>query len=147
MTDKSQANQQQGQNKDQGQGHRQGYKKQWQRKGQGKSDQYHEKAKDPEKIPVLKYGPVNNFPKFKEALSKKALKKYDNLAKLIKLGKYYEPEEPNSTDYDFVNDPLGVNKANYLEDMKEYRKELMRMQNDRPKLYALIYQYLSEESD
>ena len=84
--------------------------------------------------------------KFKEALSKKALKKYDNLGKLIKLGKYYEPEEPNSVDYHFVNDPLGVNKSNYLKDMKEYHKELMGMRNDRPKLYALIYQYLSEKS-
>ena len=68
------------------------------------------------------------------------------MGKLINLGKYYEPKEPNSVDYDFVNDPMGVNKSNYLEDMKEYCKELMRMRNDRPKLYALIYQYLSEES-
>ena len=51
--------------------------------------------------------------------SNKALKKYVNLGKLIKLGKYYEPEKPNSMDYDFVNDPLGVNTSNYLEDMKE----------------------------
>ena len=39
------------------------------------------KKKDPEEIPVLKYGPANNFTKFKEALSKKALKKYGNLGK------------------------------------------------------------------
>ena len=89
---------------------------------------------------------MNNFTKFKEALSNKALKKNVTLGKLIKLGKYYEPEEPNSMDYDFVNDPLGVNTSNYLEDMKEYHKELMRMRNDKPKLYAIIYQYLSDES-
>jgi len=41
---------------------------------------------------------------------------------------------------------MGINIANYREDMKEYRKELMRMRNDRPKLYALILQYLSDES-
>jgi len=74
------------------------------------------------------------------------LKDYGQLGKLIKLGKYYEPEEPVSTDYDMVNDPLGINVANYREDMKEYRKELMRMRNERPKLCALILQYLSEES-
>ena len=62
------------------------------------------------------------------------------------MGKYYEPEEPDPTDYDMVNDPMGVNRANFIDDMKEYRKELIRMRNERPKLYALIYQYLSEES-
>ena len=56
------------------------------------------------------------------------------------------PEEPLSTDYDFVNDPLGVNKAAYLEDLKEYRKELIKMRNEQPTLYALILQYLSDES-
>jgi hypothetical protein len=53
------------------------------------------------------------------------LKKYGNLGKLIKLGKYYEPEEPNAMNYDMVNDPLGVNKAIFMEYMKEYPKELM----------------------
>ena len=144
MTEKQQTNQQQNQNRDQGQ--RQGHKKQWQKRGQqGRSD-YQTKKKYPEEIPVLKYRPANNFTKFKEALSKKALKKYGNLGKLIKLEKYYEPDEPDLMEYDMVNDPMGVNKANYMEDMKEYRKELMRMRNDRPKLFALIYQYLSDES-
>jgi len=56
------------------------------------------KEKDPEEIPILKYGPANNFTKFKEAISKTALKDYGQLGKLIKLGKYYEPKEPVSTD-------------------------------------------------
>jgi len=30
--------------------------------------------------------------------------------------------------------------------MKEYRKELLKMHENRPKLFALIQQYLSEES-
>jgi len=41
---------------------------------------------------------------------------------------------------------MGINIANYCKDMKEYYKELMRMRNERPKLYALNLQYLSEES-
>mmetsp|Transcript_13264 Transcript_13264/g.19025 ORF Transcript_13264/g.19025 Transcript_13264/m.19025 type:complete len:209 (-) Transcript_13264:18-644(-) len=141
MTDKQQQNQSQTPSKDQGQ--RQTHKKHWQKRGQQGRADYQAKKKDPEEIPVLKYGPANNFTKFKEALSKKALKKYGNLGKLIKLGKYYEPEEPNIADYELdpVNDIMGINRANDMEDMKEYRKELMRMRNDRPKLYALIYQY------
>jgi hypothetical protein len=42
-----------------------------------------EKKKDPEVIPILKYGPSNNFMRFKEALSKKALLEFGNLGKLI----------------------------------------------------------------
>ena len=71
---------------------------------------------------------------------------YGQLGKLIKLGKCYEPDELVSTDYDLLNNPMGINIANYREDMTEYRKELMRMQNERLKLYALILQYLSDKS-
>ncbi len=47
-------------------------RKLWHQKGQhGKN-----KKKDPEAIPVLKYGPGNNFAKFKEEISKVALKEY-----------------------------------------------------------------------
>ena len=104
---------------------------------------YKKKEKDPKEIPILKFGPANNFMKFKEVTSKTALKDYGQLEKLIKLGKYYEPQEPVSTDYDLANDPMGINIANYREDMTEYRKELIRMRNKRPKLYAFILQYLS----
>jgi hypothetical protein len=34
----------------------------------------------------------------------------------------------------------------YLEDMKEWRKEIKPMEKDHPKLYALILQYLSDKS-
>jgi len=127
------------------QGQRQ-QRKPWHNWRQHHRSDYKKKEKDPEEIPILKYGPANNFTKFKEAISRTALKDYGQLGKLIKLGKYYEPEEPDSTKYDMVNDPMGINIANYREDMKEYRKELMRMPNERPKLYALILQYLSDES-
>ena len=137
MTDKSTALQDKNPKENQGQGQHRQQRKPWQ-KHQQKQFRQEPKKKDPEEIPVLKYGPANNFSKFKEAVSKTALKNYGQLGKLIKLGKYYVPEEPLSTDYDFVNDPLGVNKAAYLEDMKEYRKELMKMRNERPKLYTSL---------
>ena len=89
MTDK---NQDKGNTKPQGQRQQ---KKHWQKRNQHHRSEY--KKKDPEEIPILKYGPANNFTKFKEALYKTALKDYGNLGKLIKLGKYYEPEEPDNT--------------------------------------------------
>jgi hypothetical protein len=132
------------QDKTQGEQKRQEQRKPWQKK------QHHQrpeaKRKDPEEIPILKYGPNNNFPKFKEAISKAALKNYGNLGKLIKQGSYYTPEMPERKDYDFQNDPDGLNKMAYLEDRKEYHKEIKAMEKDWPKLYALILQYLSEES-
>ena len=101
-------------------------RKPWQR-NQQKQNRFEYKKNDPEEIPVLKYGPQNNFSKFKEAISKNALKSYGLLGKMIKTGKYYEPEESNSLDYDFVNDHLCANRSAYLEDMKEYRKELTKI--------------------
>jgi hypothetical protein len=56
----------------------------WQRKGQHSSEP---KKKDAEAIPILKYGPSNNFP-FKEAISEAALKQYGNLGKLPHQGSY-----------------------------------------------------------
>jgi hypothetical protein len=37
------------------------------------------KKKDAEVIPILRYGPSNNLAKFKEAMSKAALKQYGDL--------------------------------------------------------------------
>jgi hypothetical protein len=54
-----------------------------------------QKKKDPQEIPILCYRPTNNFAKFREVLSKAAMKEYGNLGKLIKLGEYYEPEMPD----------------------------------------------------
>ena len=51
-----------------------------------------------------------------------------------------------STNYNLAIDPLGVAKVAYLEDMKEHRREIIKMHQDCPKLYGLILQYLSEES-
>jgi hypothetical protein len=113
-------------------------KRNWQKKKQQRPD--YKKNKDPEEIPVLKYGPSNNFTRFKEALSKAALRDYGHLGTLVKTGRYYKPTEPDLDDYDLANDPYGINKATFMEDVKEHRKELLKMHTDRPKLYALILQ-------
>jgi len=79
---------------------------------------YDRAKKDPTEIPTLRYGPNNNFHLFRDALSKKALKDFGDLGKLIKEGKYYELQEPNKADYGPFNDkedPDGVKKLLYLE--------------------------------
>jgi hypothetical protein len=106
----------------------------------------HEKKKDPESIPVLRYGPSNNFMKFTEALLNKALLDYGNLGKLIKQGYIVLPDQPDRETYGLDDDPDGLNKLDYLEDMKAYRREIADFRMDKLKLYELILQYLSDES-
>jgi hypothetical protein len=53
--------------------------------------------------------------RFKEALSKKVLEEYGALGKLIKQGRIEEPEEPDKT---FVNLMDEFEKMAYIEDMK-----------------------------
>jgi hypothetical protein len=119
--------------------------KPWHRKGQHSGV----KKKDPKAIPILKYGPGNNFAKFKEAISKVALKEYGDLGKLIQQGTYYIPPALDKTTYGSFDpkvDVDGMNKATYLEDMKVYHKKIRKMEDNRSKLFTLIMMYLSEES-
>jgi len=83
---------------------------------------------------------------FKKALSKRALVDFGKLGKLIKLGCIPLPDKPDSGSYALDNEPNGINKLDYLEDLKQYRKEVAELKRDGPKLYGLILKYLSDES-
>ena len=52
-----------------------------------------------EDVPMLKFGPNNNFVMFTESLSTACLEKYGALGKLIKLEKYWEPPEVKKEDF------------------------------------------------
>jgi hypothetical protein len=93
-----------------------------------------------------KYGPSNNFMLFKEVLSKKALVEFGNLGKLIKLGYIPLPDQPDRDSYALDGDPDGINRLDYLEDMKEYQTEVAELKRNGPKLYGLILKYLSDGS-
>ncbi len=124
-------------------------RKTWMRRGGRYAQQQQQpKKKDPTEIPILRYGPNNNFSKFKEALSYQALKQFGDLGRLIELGEYYEPDPPDPDDYDFTarGDPFGLNRFFFSEQFKSYLKQREDMRKDRSKLYALIMQYLSPES-
>jgi hypothetical protein len=103
------------------------------------------KRKDPEAIPVLKYGPLNNFTKFRDALSKAALKEFGSIGKLIKQEKLEIPEEPDRAEYNFA-DPDGLVCAIYLEELKKYNHRLEEYEKNAPRLFGLILQYLSNKS-
>ncbi len=66
-----------------------------------------EKKKDPDAIPILKYGPSNNSMRFKEALMKKALLEFGNLGKIINQGFIIMPDLPDGDTYGLDVDPDG----------------------------------------
>jgi hypothetical protein len=105
-----------------------------------------EKKKDPDAIPILKCGLSNNFMLFKEALSKKAPLEFGNLGKLINEGFIVMPDLPDRKTFGLDDNADGLNKLDYLEDMKQYRREVSNYKRDKPKLHALIMKYLSDES-
>ncbi len=107
---------------------------------------HHPPKKDPQAILTLRYGPSHNFMLFKEAMSKKELVDYGNLGKLIKQGSIILPNQLNHASYDLEDDNDSLNKIEYLEDMKAYHRELADFRRDKPKLYALLLQHLSDES-
>jgi gamma-glutamylcyclotransferase (GGCT)/AIG2-like uncharacterized protein YtfP len=112
----------------------------------GKGFCQEEKKKEPDAIPILKYGLSNNFMRFKEALSKKALLEFGNLGKLINQGFIIIPDLPDRDTYGLDVDSDGLNKLDYLEDMKQYRREVADYKRNKPKLYALIMKYQSDKS-
>lgn len=81
------------------------------RRQQRKGYRPEEKKKDLDAMPILKFGPSNNFMRFKEALSKKALLEFGNLEKLINQGFIIMPDLPDRETYGLDDDPNGLNKA------------------------------------
>jgi len=112
-------------------------------KGRGRQNRRHRPMQEPKNVLILRYGPNNNFMRFQEALSRKALEEYGMLGKLILKGKIENPVEPDKADFD-LNDEY--DKVAYLEELKLYRKLKSEQKEKKPKLYATILKYLSEES-
>ena len=117
---------------------------------------HHQNNKEPvkprsaeEAVPILKYGPGNNWIEFKKRMAIAATEKYRNLGRITEQETYYIPPEiffdPDTLNP--TNDPFGLNKAAVMEEVKERRKQIERMRDDRPSLYAFILFKLSRESE
>jgi hypothetical protein len=96
-------------------------------------------------IPMLKNGKGNNFFQFQQALYKRALKDYGDLAKLLTLNKYYVPEIqlPDFTSAGASTSEIDLVKTELV---KDFAKQVGRMRADRPKLYGFILEHMSVES-
>ncbi len=101
--------------------------------------------KNPEDIPLLHFGNNNNFHKFHVALSKAALREHGHLGKLITLEELYSPTVHTRMLLGLTDDTK-ENKLLYHEAVKAHLKMQTEMVLNQPKLYGLIWQYLSPES-
>jgi hypothetical protein len=121
------------------------------KKGNNSKPQYnyrpnsHQYKKNPEEIPILRFGPGNNFHKFKEALSKAALREFGLAGKLIDLEKRFEPPVPTRADF-FLTGVAVDDETLYQEAVKGWTKIKLDLSMKEPMLYAMIWQYLSPKS-
>jgi hypothetical protein len=121
-------------------------KAQNQQSQQHKVDKNHNERKEIGNIPLLRYGVAsNNFLKFKEALSTAALIQFGDVAKLIKLDKYYVAPMPAEDDFEVPGRPEISEKLFDLV-CAEWVKTNNRMKEKRAHLYGFIWKYLSLES-
>lgn len=107
--------------------------------------------KSDEDVPMLRYGPNNNFVIFAERMSTACLEKYGALGKLIKLEKYWEPPEIKEEDYLEVNETgekilTEYKKAAMLQAIKDRVNSISKMRDNRESMYAYITSKLSKES-
>ena len=121
---------------------------QYEQKKRSNSRRYFNKKPEGERkesLPTLKYGKGNNFYAFQQALYRRALRDYGDLAKLISLNKYYEPtlDLPDFSGMGLSSAEQGIMRQ---EALKEHSKLIARMKLDRPKLYGLILEHMSVES-
>jgi hypothetical protein len=124
----------------------QGQAKKTQSQGQQKTEKAYQEKKDVGDIPMLMFGNAsNNFLKFKEALSTAAQIQFGDVAKLIKLDKYYEIPMLDEDDFEIIGRPAMSEKLYDLACM-EWVKSNNRMKEKRAHLYGFIWKHMSLES-
>ena len=105
-----------------------------------------------ENVPMLTFGAASNFTVFREALSVACLEKYGNLGRIIKEDGYYKVPEVNRDDYQPPEEEREDARIayfydqDYLEALKLRRREIGKMDAQKPSLYAYLMSKLSPES-
>ena len=104
----------------------------------------------PGSVPLLQYraNADSNLSKWIEAIQPFLESLFGHLASFIATDKYYKPKTPvaPSTPWTSSNDPTGIKRAIETENAKEYAKQLVRIDADKPKMWGEIEKYMSAES-
>ena len=86
-------------------------------------------------VPILRYGPKNNFLKFKDKLRTACMKQYGDLGRLIELNDYYKPKEVDKSEYPaWESDAL--ERELMLDEMQRRRKLIAKMKENHTCMYA-----------
>jgi hypothetical protein len=100
-----------------------------------------------EAVPMLKYGPFNNFVTFKERIRTACMEKYGDLARLLELEEYWVPDEVDRTRDEYANsDTDEFKKAALIHAIKERTTAISKMKANRSSMFAYILSKLSSES-
>lgn len=104
----------------------------------------------PGSVPLLQYraNADSNLSKWIEAIQPFLESLFGHLASFIATDKYYKPKAPvaPSTPWTSSNDPTGIKRAIETENAKEYAKQLVRIETDKPKMWGEIEKHMSAES-
>ena len=99
-----------------------------------------------ESVPKLRYGANSNLATFKQKMVVAAMEKYGNLARLLELDEYYEPDPIELSDYDKRTDPLGIQLDRMKNKIKTRDRLISEMENNRTPFYGYMLRHLSNES-
>ena len=125
-------------------------------RGRGGGGRGHQRQDNPsipksskEAVPMLRYGPSNNWIEFRKRVSIAAVEHYGKLGSCIEQESYYNPppiDHDKYGPYDEVNDPLGANKALLFEKIKARERIIEKLESDKDNLYGFIMSKLSDSS-
>jgi len=102
-------------------------------------------------VPMLRFGPNNNFVLFKERMSTACMEKYGPLGRLINKEAYWMPSDIEESDF-MVKDKDGnmvltnVSKQSMAQAIKERITLIAKMKSNRDNMFAYIESKLSKES-
>jgi Zinc knuckle. len=98
-----------------------------------------------EAVPMLKYGPNNNYVTFKDRIKTACMEKYGDLGRLIELESYWEPPKVDRSAFPNAEKDLFEKQA-LIEAVKERATTIAKMINNKASMYAYIMSKMSTES-
>jgi hypothetical protein len=98
-----------------------------------------------EAVPMLRYGPSNNFVTFKDKIKTACMEKYGDLGRLIELEAYWQPPKVNKDAFPKADSDIYEKQA-LIEAVKERSNAVAKMNSNKSSMYAYIMSKMSTES-
>lgn len=95
---------------------------------------------------ALRHGASGNYIVWKKNIVAKCTILYGRLAECINTGKYPVYDDPRCDEGKLANDPYGVAKTAYLEEVKAVHRRRANDEDNKPKLYGTVLESISKNS-